>query len=59
MSNCAVERDLNNYLSSLEKPCGCEHDCDCYDKWIDSEIDRGEMEYDLRMDELEAENGLI
>lgn len=55
MSNCAVEHDLNIYLSSLEKECGCETECDCYDRWVSSEVDRGEMEYDNMIDELERE----
>jgi hypothetical protein len=55
MSNCAVEHDLDIYLSSLEKKCGCEIDCDCEERWESDEVDRGEALYDEMMDELERE----
>ena len=55
MSNCPVERDLNEYLNSLEKKCGCEIDCDCEERWESNEVDRGEALYDMMIDELERE----
>lgn len=53
MSNCAVEHDLDIYLSSLEKDCNCEIDCTCADEKESREYDYAECQADNERDEME------
>lgn len=55
MSNCAVEHDLDIYLSSLEKKCGCEIDCDCEEYRESMAWDYAECQADSEREE----SGLI